>query len=411
MLESLSKIALAAGFVGAVAKSALGYYINGPKCDKWTFSFQVFRDGVAHVIKASSYSPITDDQIDQLDLAKIAADNKKYDLPETKAPRKLAQVKQSAIKVSQVVIDEELFAGTGPAEAELRKLTAEDRTDTGATRIIPYEITALRPMINAAPTQTEKQTLFACVPLNPSERIILFLHGGGYKSGTPATHRGLTSRIAAQAGLRCISIDYRLAPLHPYPAQLHDAYISFCYLVQQGFRPENIIIAGDSAGGNLTLILTLLLRHTGAPPVCGLVLLCPWADLVVRRPSVSYNTDYDLLFAHPLSSPLDHTRMYYAPGHRLSPEMLKELVHPLVSPINADFSNFPPTLIHAGDKEVLLDEISQLYKNILSANPSTTHSRYTYECYPGMIHVFHQFFSLSESKSAIAAIGKFIKGL
>ncbi|KAJ1666145.1 hypothetical protein IW140_001827 [Coemansia sp. RSA 1813] len=412
MLESLSKIALAAGFIGAGAKSFLSYYINGPKCEKWPLWFQVRRDAYVHVMKETSYEPLTDEQIEQLDFKKIAATEKKGNIPGRELPRKLGQVKQSAIKVGEVSIDEELFSGTGPAESGLRQLTAEDRTPEGMQRKIPYEILVPKPMLKLARIDEEKRkALFECAPLDDNRCVILYLHGGGYRYGSPASHRPLVGRIALRTGVRCVSVDYRLATPHPYPAQLHDAYIAFCYLLQQGFSPEDIVIAGDSAGGNLALILALLLRHTGITTIRGLVLLSPWADLVVRRPSVEYNRPYDTLFAHPLTSPLDHARMYYAPGRKLSPEMLADLSHPLVSPISGDFKDFPPTLIQAGDKEVLYDEITQLHKNIRAANDPVHSAKYVYECYPDMIHVFHQVFDLPQTKAAYSSIGKFVRGL
>ncbi|KAJ2542434.1 hypothetical protein EV175_006059 [Coemansia sp. RSA 1933] len=412
MLESLSKIALAAGFIGAGAKSFLSYCINGPKCEQWPLWFQIRRDAYVHVLKETSYGPLTDEQIDQLDFTEIAATEKKGDIQGRELPRRLGQVKQSTIKVCEVQIDEELFAGTGPAESGLRRLTAEDRSmPEGMGREIPYEILVPRLMLKAAQTEEEKKALFECAPLKDSRRAILYLHGGGYRYGSPASHRPLVGRIALRTGLRCISVDYRLATPHPYPAQLHDAYIAFCFLLQQGFAPEDIIIAGDSAGGNLVLILTLLLRHTGITTIRGLVLLSPWADLVVPRPSIEYNRPYDTLVAHPLSSPLGHARMYYAPGRKLSPEMLTDLAHPLVSPIGGNFADFPPTLIQAGDKEILYDEITQLYANICAANNPASSSKYVYECYPDMIHVFHQVFDLPQTKAAFSSIGNFVKGL
>ncbi|KAJ1795722.1 hypothetical protein LPJ59_004186 [Coemansia sp. RSA 2399] len=411
MLESLSKIALAAGFIGAGAKSFLSYYINGPKCEKWPLWFQVRRDAYVHVMKETSYAPLTDEQIEQLDFKKIAATERKGNIPGRELPRRLGQVKQSAIRAGEVPIDEELFSGTGPAESGLRQLTAEDRACEGMKREIPYEILVPKLMIKAANTEGKKKALFECAPLDGSRRVILYLHGGGYRYGSPASHRLLVGRIALRTGLRCVSVDYRLATPHPYPAQLHDAYIAFCYLLQQGFVPEDIVIAGDSAGGNLALILALLLRHTGVTKIRGLVLLSPWADLAVCRPSVEYNRPYDTLFAHPLTSPLGHARMYYAPGRKLSQEMLDDLAHPLVSPIGGDFKDFPPTLIQAGDKEVLYDEITQLHTNIRAANDSAHSSKYVYECYPDMIHVFHQVFDLPQTKAAFSSIGNFVRGL
>ncbi|KAJ2877590.1 hypothetical protein IWW38_006537, partial [Coemansia aciculifera] len=308
--------------------------------------------------------------------------------------------RSAAINVGSISIDPDMFAGAGPAESGLRALVAcdleeEDAECSGCSRVVPYELTAPIAMLQSKDHGSE---VFECVPISESENVILYLHGGGYKYGSPASHRGVTGRLSGISGLRCIAIDYRLAPLHPYPAQLHDALLAFIYLLMQGFKPQNIVLAGDSAGGNLALVLFLLLRHTGvARSVCGLVLISPWADLVSNRSSMSRNAKYDYLTGPPLQSPLAMARVFYAPGRRYSQSMVDEMSHPLVSPVNGDFADFPPTLIQAGEKEILADDIAQLYENLLRDNDPERHDSFVFESYADMVHVFHQFKELPDA--------------
>ncbi|KAJ1642971.1 hypothetical protein LPJ64_005215 [Coemansia asiatica] len=404
-MEILSKASLAAGIAASVAKSTISYYVRGPKCASWPLWFQIKHDAIHSVVKKSAHRVVTDDEIDSIDFAEIAADNRKYDLPVSEIPPSMGSFERGIIDVSAVPIDTQAFAGTGPAEKELVSLTETDLSKSSSERRqIAFDIIVPTTLIVTAPSA------FECKPLNSNEHIILYLHGGGYALGSAASHRGLTGRLAFQSNLRCVAIDYRLAPLHPYPAQLHDAFIALQYLVQQGFQPENIVLAGDSAGGNLVLALTMLLRHIGVPQLRGLVLFSPWPDLVSQRPSIRQNDKFDYLAAIPHESPLCQSRLFYAPGRPYSQELIAEMAHPLVSPINGDFKDFPPTLIQVGDKEMLFDDISELHHNMLAANPDR-HGSFIYECYADMLHVFHQFLDLPAAQEAFISAGKFIKGL
>ncbi|KAJ2706943.1 hypothetical protein H4R19_004959, partial [Coemansia spiralis] len=328
MPDLLAKAALAVSMAAVAVQSTLSYYVNGPRCPRWPLWFQVRRDAIHRAIRTAPETMPTDDTIDEIDFAQMAAESRKWDLPETSLPAKIGTHRRGAIRVGDVAIDAAAaYAGTGPAERGLLALDAADRA-AGGRRVIPFEILvpdALRR------TASGGSALFDCAPLAAGERIILYLHGGAYKLGSAASHRALVGRIAAQAGLRSVSIEYRLAPLHPYPAQLHDAFISFRYLVARGFAPGDIVVAGDSAGGNLALALAVLLRHTGVS-VRGLLLLSPWADLITERPSLKRNARFDFLTAPPLASPLNPARTFYAPGRRLDAAMLREMAHPLVSP-------------------------------------------------------------------------------
>ncbi|KAJ2566311.1 hypothetical protein GGH95_004462, partial [Coemansia sp. RSA 1836] len=397
MTDLLSKTMFLAGVASAAAKSTVSYYLRGPRCAKWPLMFQVRRDVMYKVLTSKSKQMMTDADIEQIDFDLMARQLKQWDIPTSELPADMGAFRSSSISVDSISIDPDVFAGAGPAEPGLRALIAQDSAKRG--RKVPYEITAPISMLS---DDGDNERVFECTPIDERENIVLYLHGGAFKYGSPASHRGVTGRLSGMSGLRCVSIDYRLAPLNPYPAQLHDAYLSFVYLLQQGFKPQNIVLAGDSAGGNLAVVLLLLLRQAGITrTVCGLVLISPWTDLVSNRSSMRRNAKYDYLTGPPLQSPLSLARVFYAPGRKYSQALLDEMSHPLVSPVNGDFVGFPPTLIQAGEKEILIDDITQLYENLLRDNPDR-HDSFVYESYADMVHVFHQFDELPDGSVAFA---------
>ncbi|KAI8318436.1 alpha/beta-hydrolase [Martensiomyces pterosporus] len=247
-------------------------------------------------------------------------------------------------------------------------------------------------------------------PLFKNENVGIYFHGGAYVSGSPKAYRRLVGNLAASSGLRMISIKYRLAPAHPFPAQLHDALIFFTFLLNQGFRPENIILMGDSAGGNLCLSLHQLLRSLNYPSIRGIVLLSPWVDFIPTRPSYKSNAHLDLCYIGNIHNPNALARLFYAPGRKYSTALLEELHHPLISPINADFANLPPVLIQCGELETFFDDIEELYKRIAAKNPGRE-DNIIYECYQGMYHVFHLFVNTPSAHAAVSSIGEFVKRL
>ncbi|KAJ2784380.1 hypothetical protein GGI15_002275 [Coemansia interrupta] len=400
-MDILTKASLIAGIAATATRSTLSYYTRGPRCKTWPLWFQLHRDTIYSFVKRAAYRSATEESIATIDFSAVHAKNRVNDLPVSEMPSHLGRFERGSIRVNQVQLNTEVFSGIGPAEAGLVQLTEDDRK--GSNREITYDMLVAKAL-------ADDVGAFECKPLSPNERIILYLHGGAYTVGSAASHRGLTGRLVHHSGVRCVAVDYRLAPQHPFPAQLHDAYIAYQHLLNQGFKPESVILAGDSAGGNLVLALTLLLKHINTTMPCGLLLISPWVDLVSERPSVRGNAQCDYLYPLPLENPMTQPRMFYAPGRKYSQTLIEELKHPLVSPINAGFADFPPTLIQAGDKELMADDIDEMYHRMLSSNPDRQ-TRFTYECYPDMIHVFHQFLDLPCAQEAYISAGKFIKSL
>ncbi|KAJ2784379.1 hypothetical protein GGI15_002274 [Coemansia interrupta] len=400
-MDIRKKASLIGGLVGMATKTTFSYYSRGPRCHTWPLWFQLYRDAIFYIIKSTAHVTASEQTIDSIDFDALYASNRKNDLPTSKMPAHMGRFERGRIPVKEVHIDIAAFANTGPAEAGLVRLTKDDQRS--GTREIAYDMLVPKTLVKT-------KNAFDCKPLEQNERIVLYMHGGAYTMGSPASHRGVTGRLVHHSGVRCIAIDYRLAPRYPFPAQLHDAYIAYHYLVKQGFKPKNIVLAGDSAGGNLSISLTLLLRHIGAPPPGGLLLISPWVDVISERPSMLANIKYDYLYPLPLENPMCLSRVFYAPGRRLTDKLREELKHPLVSPIYADFSDFPPTLIQVGSKEIMFDDVDEMHRRML-ASDQKNQTNVVYERYPDMIHVFHQFADLPCAQEAYVSIGSFINRL
>ncbi|OZJ01454.1 hypothetical protein BZG36_05566 [Bifiguratus adelaidae] len=234
-------------------------------------------------------------------------------------------------------------------------------------------------------------------------KVVLYLHGGAYIVMSAKSHRDLTWRISRQTGMRVFAINYRLAPEIPFPGALQDAVSAFLHLIDPptrgglGYSPKNVIIMGDSAGGNLSLATMLYLRDHGFDLPGGACLLSPWVDLSFSTASHITNTHYDYL-PPPMESHDPHhpTRMYL--GAEQYPHLQR---HPYVSPLFApDLTRLPPMLVQSGSAECLRDEIREMAKRLKEAKTWCEH-----EEYPDMVHVFQAFGFLPEAKSALENLG------
>ena len=225
------------------------------------------------------------------------------------------------------------------------------------------------------------------------DAAILHMHGGAYVSGGLLQCRRLISPICAAAGVRALTFSYRLAPQHPYPAQLEDALKAYRYLLSEGFTPRRIAFVGESAGGNLALALALHLRDAGEELPGAIALLSPWVDLAQMGESYETLSDVD--------ATLDKEElMKDAVAFAGSPDRLKDAD---ISPVYARFDGFPPTLIHCGTREILLSDSEMLDRALLRDGVEAQLVRWE-----GMCHVF-QAFGFEESKAANQQIGQFLK--
>ncbi len=233
------------------------------------------------------------------------------------------------------------------------------------------------------------------IPPDADDRhVILYLHGGGYVSGSVAIHKLLCVELANATGVRILLPEYRLAPENPFPAALEDALSAYRWLLAQGFEAGNIVIAGDSAGGGLSLAVTLFLCGTGEPLPAAVVCISPWADLTLSGGSHRTKASADpILYAKELR--------YWA----LSYTDEGNLSNPLVSPVYADFHGFPPMLIQVGSEEILLDDAVTVAEKAKAAGVDVT-----LRVWPGMWHVWHATGPLlPESREALAEISQFVR--
>lgn len=221
--------------------------------------------------------------------------------------------------------------------------------------------------------------------------VILYCHGGGYSTGSSVYARTLTSKLAASTSMDVLCFDYRLAPEHPYPAAAEDAMKAWDYLMLLGYGARDIILAGDSAGGNLALSLILKLKEENRLLPRGLVLLSPWTDLTSSGKSHETRKELDPVLDEAY---LERMIQNYAPG--------KDLKNQFISPLFGDFSGFPPTYIQAGDNEILLSDSVALHKKMVKANVSVK-----IDIYKRMWHVF-QMSPLKTSYEAMEKCAEFI---
>jgi acetyl esterase/lipase len=226
-----------------------------------------------------------------------------------------------------------------------------------------------------------------------ADRVILYLHGGGYVLGSINTHRAMISRIARASTARALAIDYRLAPEHPFPAAVEDATAAYRWLLANGYKPGRIVIAGDSAGGGLTLAALLAIRDAKLPMPAGAVPISPWTDLEGTGQSVRTRAAKDVMVTQ--DNLASSAKQYYG-AH--------DPKDPLVSPLYGDFRGLPPMLIHVGDAEILLDDATRV-----AARAKVAGVQVELEVWDEMPHVWHVFAKiLPEGQQAIDKIGKFV---
>ena len=226
-----------------------------------------------------------------------------------------------------------------------------------------------------------------------SIRVLLYLHGGAYQIGSPATLRHMIALISAATQVRVLSADYRLAPEHPFPAAVDDALTAYRFLLQ-GADQAAIAIAGDSAGGGLALATLVALRDAGDPMPAAAVAMSPWTDLALTGESLSTRADVDVMIR---PDGMRASAATYLAG--------ADPRHPYASPLYADLHGLPPILIHVGDAEVILDDSTRFAAKARAAGVDVT-----LEVWEQMPHVWHAFVGLlPESGQAIERIGGWLQ--
>jgi monoterpene epsilon-lactone hydrolase len=227
-----------------------------------------------------------------------------------------------------------------------------------------------------------------------SGRVLLYLHGGGYVVGSINTHRDLAGRLSRAAAARVLLIDFRLAPEYPHPAAVEDATTAYRWLLRHGATPAHTVIAGDSAGGGLTVATLVALRDAGdALPASG-VCISPWVDLEGISESMTAKASVDPMVQH--QGLVWFASLYLGGANPRTP---------LAAPLYADLHGLPPLFIHVGTAETLLDDATRLAERAKTAGVDVT-----LEVCEEMIHVWHLFAAmLPEGQQAIERVGAYIR--
>jgi acetyl esterase/lipase len=221
--------------------------------------------------------------------------------------------------------------------------------------------------------------------------VILYCHGGGYSTGSTKYARTITSKLALNTSMDVLAFDYRLAPENPYPAALEDCLKVWNYLMLLGYGARDIVVAGDSAGGNMALVLVHKLKEEGRMLPGGLVLFSPWTDMTCSGESFMGRKSYD-----PVLTPeyLYQIRADYVRDEKYE--------NPYASPLYGDFSDFPPTLIQVGENEILYSDSSRLRDEMEKQRVPVS-----FEEYDKMWHVF-QMSPVKKAQEAVESCAEFI---
>ena len=224
-------------------------------------------------------------------------------------------------------------------------------------------------------------------------RVLLYLHGGGYVSGSLNSHRHMVAQAGREARARTLALDYRLAPEHPFPAAVEDAVAAYRFLLSRGFAANRIAVAGDSAGGGLAVALLVVLRDAGlALPACAWC-CSPWVDLEGNGGSMTAKAAIDPMVQPPYL--LELAASYLAGADPRTP---------LAAPLYADLRGLPPMLIQVGSAETLLDDAVRL-----AGAAGAADVRVRLDIWPDMIHVWQLFHpQVAAGRRALAEAGAFI---
>ncbi len=224
-----------------------------------------------------------------------------------------------------------------------------------------------------------------------ANRVLLYLHGGGFVLGASMLHMRMVAILAQQMGVRALVVNYRLAPEHPFPAALEDCVTAYRWLLQEGFAAENIVLAGDSAGGNLTITTLMQLRNSGDPLPAAGACLSPVADLSDKKELFEQVHDPIL---HPRAARF-YNRSYIGED---------DAANPLISPIFGDWRGLPPLLVHAGEDELLRYDAARIEELAAAADADVQ-----VELYPRMWHVWQLNLDVPQAQQSLQAIGQFLK--
>jgi monoterpene epsilon-lactone hydrolase len=279
-----------------------------------------------------------------------------------------------------------LRQATFPADASVSEQRRALRELT-ASQPLPADVTVTAATLGSVPTA--EVTVDGIEP----RYVVLYFHGGVYVLGDAASSADLASQIGRRASAKVISVDYRLAPEHPYPAATDDALAAYEALLQSGTDPSDIVLAGDSAGGGLAIAGMVSARDHGLPLPAAAFLMSPYADLTLSGATMDTKHEVDSLLSR---ESLQARVPDYTAG--------QDAALGLISPIFADLSGLPPLIIQVGTHEVLLDDAVRLARQAATADVELT-----LDITPEVPHVFQSFYAmLDEAVAALDRAGQFL---
>lgn len=247
------------------------------------------------------------------------------------------------------------------------------------------------------PADVTREEIFAdtvrCEWLKPQKhsekQVLLYLHGGGFILGLTSLHLEMIAYLVQKMGIPSLVVDYRTAPKYPFPGALDDCVQVYRWLIRQGYKPKNIVFAGDSAGGNLTITSLMKLRDDGDPLPAAAACLSPVADMAKKKNT--YSIKYD-----PVLHPRAGKRYNRAYIGKSNPK------DPLISPVYGSLKELPPLLIHAGENEVLKDDAIQIEQKAKNSGVNVQ-----LEVFPGMWHVWQIYHELPQTIDSLDKICDF----
>lgn len=225
---------------------------------------------------------------------------------------------------------------------------------------------------------------------SPADQALLYLHGGGFVFGLTPQHLQMGAYLAQKMGIRILMADYRLAPKHPFPAALDDCAMAYHWLLKQGISAQKIAVAGDSAGGNLTIALLMKLRDSGDPLPAAAACLSPVTDMTKDKVHQGYQD--------PLLPP-KAMRLYTASYVGNS-----DAHNPLISPVFGNLRGLPPLLIHAGEDEILREDAVRIHELAKAAGVDVR-----LEIYPRMWHVWQLFLAMPQAIQSLDDVAQFLQ--
>ncbi|MEU1549852.1 alpha/beta hydrolase [Nocardia sp. NPDC005745] len=289
-------------------------------------------------------------------------------------------------KERQVVVDL-LRSAPSPASLSVTELRAMFE-QTGSITKQPEDVVLEKAVVGGVPAE------WSSTPGAESTSVLLYLHGGGFYFGSAASHRGLVTNLGALAGVRTLTLEYRLAPEHRFPSPIEDAVAGYRDLLDQGLEPARIAVAGDSAGGGLLISMLVAAREAGLPLPGAAVCFSPWVDMMFEGDSMRTNQALDAVVGREeLSWMADQ---FIAVDDRRDPR---------ASPILADLTGFPPALIQVSSHEVLLDDGTRLAARLAAADV-----RVQLDVWPRLPHVWQLYAGmLSEGWDALEQAADFLR--